>query len=172
MPEPEENVAAPYVDSTLKDMAAAGLRVSHSARRAVAPTLSGLNKSAFEGWSVEWYKNAFLNFPFIAQSWGISHLRNAAKKVPAVIVGIGPSLDDEGNFEALKNLRGRAVLIATDAAYRPLTANGIVPDLVVSLDASENQKSLFDDTPADVPQGKKSWTPTPAKGEGEGPQEL
>ncbi len=33
MPEPEENVAAPYVDSTLKDMAAAGLRGRYAAYR-------------------------------------------------------------------------------------------------------------------------------------------
>lgn len=50
--------------------------------------------------------------------------------VAAAIVGAGPSLDR--NAESLRGFPG--VIIATDGAAKPLTARGIIPDIVVSVD--------------------------------------
>jgi hypothetical protein len=40
------------------------------------------------------------------------------------------------------------VIIATDAAFRPLLANGIEPNLVLSFDCKPEQSLLWDDVPA------------------------
>jgi hypothetical protein len=50
----------------------------------------------------------------------------------AVVTGAGPSLD--GVHAALKTFRGRFFLLSTDASVKPLARNGLLPDLIVSVD--------------------------------------
>ena len=50
--------------------------------------------------------------------------------VPCAIVGAGPSLDHNGHF--LKNFPG--LIICADRAYKHLIAEGVEPDLVMSVD--------------------------------------
>jgi len=93
-------------------------------------------------WLHRWAKHAAQNYPIVTRSAGVRFLENAAKGVPAFVIGIGPSLDN--NIAKLKGLDGRALIFATDAAYRPLLANGIIPDLVMTYDCQSAQKNLFD----------------------------
>jgi hypothetical protein len=63
--------------------------------------------------------------------------------VPAVVVGAGPSLND--NIIALRRMRGRALVIATDTSWRPLASAGIDPHIVVAVDPTEeNGRHLVD----------------------------
>lgn len=63
--------------------------------------------------------------------------------VPAVVVGAGPSLT--GLAPRLRELAGRALVIAVDTSWRPLVAAGVHPHLVVAVDPSaENGRHLQD----------------------------
>lgn len=53
---------------------------------------------------------------------------------PAVVVGAGPSLDQNG--PVLASLQDRAVIVTTDTALGPLLAHGVRPHLAVSVDSS------------------------------------
>ncbi len=99
-------------------------------------------KNVFEHWILRWSKYATMNYPYIMQSWGVKALEKTAINVPAVIVGIGPSL--ELNIEHLKMVQGRGLLFAVDAVVRRLIKEGITPDLVVSLDAKKTQYSVWE----------------------------
>lgn len=54
------------------------------------------------------------------------------KKVPAIIVSAGPSLDN--NISELKNAVGKAFIIAVDTALNPLAKADIIPDVAVTVD--------------------------------------
>ncbi len=57
------------------------------------------------------------------------------KDMPAVVVAAGPSL--EKNIEALKKMKGKALIIAVDTALRYLTEQGLRPDLAITVDAKK-----------------------------------
>lgn len=75
------------------------------------------------------------NLPIIAREGDAASLDNCFRNVPAVIVGAGPSLDE--NISEIKRWRDRCLLIAADTALPPLTRIGLNPDLVVAVDPSE-----------------------------------
>lgn len=56
-----------------------------------------------------------------------------SSNAPVVVAGAGPSLEE--CVPLLTRLRGRFVLAAVDTAFPALTAYGIVPDVVVALEA-------------------------------------
>lgn len=134
------------IEMQVKDLADAGMTVRSGARlhrtTETAPeTLSEIG----ETWLIRWARNACRNFTVISKGVGIKYLYDACGKIPAFCVGVGPSLDRAMND--LKLARGRAVIISTDAALRALLANGITPDLVISYDAQEIQKKLWETIP-------------------------
>lgn len=80
-----------------------------------------------------WFKNVSQN---IARLHSVPLLyinNNLNNDKIAVICGAGPTLDM--NVDTMKRNRDKIVVFATDTALIPLKANGIVPDVVVSLDA-------------------------------------
>ncbi len=126
----------------LKEWKEAGVPVAQVPRIFVSKRMSGFNAEVYANWIERWALNAATNFPVIKGAEGVSFLKNAAKDVPAVVVGIGPSLD-----EAIKDLTKaprHAVVIATDAALRPLIKAGIHPDLVLNYDARDEQPTMWD----------------------------
>lgn len=69
---------------------------------------------------------------------------------PVFVIATGPSL--EQHFEALRSIRSqhaRPLFICVDTAYRPLMAQGIKPDVVVSID----QRISLQHLPADDSAG-------------------
>jgi hypothetical protein len=62
--------------------------------------------------------------------------------VPAVVVAAGPSL--EKNVQTLKQMKGRAFIVAVDTALRYLSEQGVRPDLAVTVDARK-PLHLFED---------------------------
>jgi hypothetical protein len=75
------------------------------------------------------------NLPVIAREGDAASLDRTFRDMPAVIVGAGPSLDD--NLAALAKWRDRCVMIAADTALKPLNRLRLHPDLVVAVDPSE-----------------------------------
>jgi Uncharacterized protein conserved in bacteria len=89
----------------------------------------------------QWFENIILNYPVVMQSLDVSCIKNKFNNVPAIIVGSGPSL--KYDFEMLRKIKGKCLIIAAGTSIQPLTMNGIEPDLVVSIDGSaENYKAF------------------------------
>lgn len=119
-----------------------GVRVFRSDSKTVNPA-----EAATEQWLHRWAKHACQNFQTVTNNPGIRFLVGAGNAVPAFVVGIGPSLD--ACLPELKQIEGRAILIATDAAYKPLLANNIKPDMVISYDCKAEQKTLWEGVPTE-----------------------
>ena len=65
----------------------------------------------------------------------LAELAGRFKKVPAIIVSAGPSLDK--NIHLLAQAKGKAVILAADSALPALAAHKIMPDLVGTIDPLE-----------------------------------
>jgi Flp pilus assembly protein TadD len=77
-------------------------------------------------------QNPFENMPWVLRSPGAKRLANLFAGRPGIIVAGGPSL--EKNCSLLKEVKGKAVIIAADTVLPLLLPQGILPDLVVTLD--------------------------------------
>lgn len=78
-------------------------------------------------------KNTFYNLPALFQGYSIEELRGILPEdVPTIVVSAGPSLNK--NIMDLKKAVGRACIIATDTAMKPLLNAGIIPNLFVIID--------------------------------------
>lgn len=65
------------------------------------------------------------------------------EKVPAVLVSAGPSLDK--NVHLLKEIKGKAFIVAVDAAIRVLMKENIIPDMTVTIDPNKKYQILYED---------------------------
>ena len=92
-------------------------------------------------------ENMLLNFPEVLHSAGVTHLENLFQGRPAVLVAAGPSL--EKNIHLLRELEGRAVIIAVDTALRLLLPLGIKPDIVTTIDFNQINFQKFANVPID-----------------------
>ena len=86
--------------------------------------------------------NTIENFPIRIKSPGIIVLRNIFKGLPGIIVATGPSLMK--NLNLLKAARGKCVMIACDSSLKLLKEEGIEPDLIISIDFTENTLEDFE----------------------------
>lgn len=85
--------------------------------------------------------NAIINLPTYYASPGIKTLFDRFKDMPAIIVSAGPSLNK--NIHLLKQVKGKAVILAVGTALKPLQKNGIEPDFLVSVDPQLNNYEHF-----------------------------
>lgn len=77
--------------------------------------------------------NVFKNLPYLYEGYSIRELYGMLPEdVPVIIVSAGPSLNK--NILDLKKAEGKACIIATDTAMKPLLNAGILPDLFVIID--------------------------------------
>ena len=77
---------------------------------------------------------------------GIQELYDAVHdftQYPAIIVSAGPSLDK--NVKLLDEYKGRAFIVAVDAALNTLRKNNIVPDLIVTMDPKFEKINALED---------------------------
>jgi hypothetical protein len=98
------------------------------------------NLASFIGFTVDEYnmmKNSFRNL-----RPGTKRVLNIVRQkadVPVIIVGSGPSLED--NIEWLKSMQDRAVIISSGSSMAVLLKNGIKPDFQAVL---ERAKAVYD----------------------------
>ena len=83
-----------------------------------------------------WLRNFKANRNRIQSSPSVQALKNRFRGMPTVLVGAGPSLDK--TIHCLTHVKGKAVLIASDAALKPMLKQGIVPNFVMTLDPQED----------------------------------
>lgn len=69
------------------------------------------------------------------------YFENLYKEKPAVIIGAGPSLDK--SIEQIKYLKGKALILCVDAAMDVLLDEGIVPDIVATIERTECTVRLY-----------------------------
>ena len=109
------------------------------------------NAKARAKFAPKYLVNSLLNAPGLVTGRSIARLTDACAGIPAVIVGAGPSLDEA--YDDLRTAAGRALIIASDTALRPLLVNGIVPHLVVGLDPGDLNARHF----LSLPECRDTW---------------
>lgn len=78
-------------------------------------------------------KNTFHNICYLSEGYSVEALKGILPAdVPAIVVSAGPSLNK--NLIDLKKAVGKACIIATDTAVKPLLNAGIIPNLFVIID--------------------------------------
>lgn len=86
--------------------------------------------------SEEMTRNLRNNIKDIIRSSDLNALiENLPKGKPGIVVSAGPSLNN--NIDELKNAVGKALIVATDTALKPLITHGIMPDAFVTVDPSK-----------------------------------
>ncbi|MFQ5481780.1 MAG: motility associated factor glycosyltransferase family protein [Nitrospinaceae bacterium] len=88
-----------------------------------------------------WQSNFAANQAAMRRHPPVRRLARRFLGLPAIIVGAGPSLDK--NIHFLRAAREKAVILAADAALKPLLHQNVVPDLTVSLDPQEDIAKFF-----------------------------
>lgn len=76
--------------------------------------------------------NLLMNLPWYVYQPGLGILKGRFKGYPAIVVTAGPSLAK--NIGQLRELSGRAVIIAVGTIYKTLLSRGVVPHFVTTLD--------------------------------------
>lgn len=89
--------------------------------------------------------NTLANLSELSTGGDVATLTGAAIGVPAVVVGAGPSLDQ--NLGDLRVVQEHALVIAVDTAARPLLMAGVTPHIVVAVDPSESNARHLSDLP-------------------------
>jgi hypothetical protein len=79
-----------------------------------------------------WMENLVDNLPVIKTCKNISHIPKATRRA-AIVVGAGPSFEEKGHMELLKEVKNQTI-ISVDRMFIPLLGVGIIPDIVVSVD--------------------------------------
>lgn len=91
--------------------------------------------------SIEGMSATLKNYKRLLDNPGIQDLKNKYKGLPAVIVGAGPSLDQE--IAVLKANNNKFVVIAADAAVKPLVNAGVRVDFCTSIERGNIYQKPF-----------------------------
>ncbi len=109
-------------------------------------TLCAANRATLDQFAEDWQRNLsdnirdFIAGPFLQDQFG------RWKGGKAVIVAAGPSLDEAQDASAF----GGAAVVACDTAAPVLAARGIAPDLIVTLDSSEQNQTYLNQLPQSI----------------------
>lgn len=84
--------------------------------------------------ATDWIIEPLLNTNYFSKSINLKKLKGTFKGKPAMLIASGPSLKEHLNF--IKDKQESFYLFAVGSALRALIKNGIYPDFVLSVDAS------------------------------------
>lgn len=84
--------------------------------------------------------NELKNVPIALKSYKIKDLKDKYKGKPIICVASGPSLDKQ--LPLLKQVKGKALIISAESAFRVLLKNDITPDVVCILERGPNSYDL------------------------------
>jgi hypothetical protein len=94
-----------------------------------------VNKNTVRFFSNRWLMQGLDNLPAIAEHATFSHLKEKFIDTPLVIISPGPSLDK--NIHLLKQLKGKALLMAPAQSAMALCRAGVMPDAIVVADPAD-----------------------------------
>lgn len=100
-------------------------------------TFETLNKLSAMGGTTSKYgakqlENRLNNYSLLRHVKSVDTLKDNFLNIPAALIAAGPSLNK--SIATIKKIRDKCLIIAVDSALAPLNANGIVPDIVTSID--------------------------------------
>ncbi|MCS7298728.1 MAG: DUF115 domain-containing protein [Spirochaetia bacterium] len=91
-----------------------------------------INRNTLRRFGKVWLKNFITSFPYALNSKPVSSVFGVFSGMDVVVVGAGPSLDD--NIQLLKELYSRSVVISVDTVWSYLVSNHIIADFVITVD--------------------------------------
>ena len=91
----------------------------------------------FMNYGATFFRNFYSNTLQLASSTGCRTMVDGFKKIPAIICGAGPSLNQ--NFDLLKTLSDRALIFAGGSAINALSCRGMEPHFGGSVDPNKTQ---------------------------------
>ena len=92
-----------------------------------------------------WVENGLGNFENLVEHSHVACLKNKFCNSSVIIVSPGPSL--EKNVELLKEVKGKAIIVAVSHSLEFLKAKNIVPDVVIHVDPNVNIDKYFEGIP-------------------------
>ncbi|MDF2587718.1 MAG: hypothetical protein K0S41_1559 [Anaerocolumna sp.] len=96
-----------------------------------------VNKNTESYWGSIMVKNEIRNLKHLKDSNILSdYVDIIPNDVPAIVVSAGPSLDK--NIDQISKAKGKSVIFSTDTALKYLLKHDIIPDFVVTLDATKS----------------------------------
>jgi hypothetical protein len=119
--------------------------------RLVSETHLGFNNRQFSADHPEIAQRLASSLEWVQRDRDVAELFDSQPGREVFVIATGPSL--EHHFQRLRDIRQQAprpLLICVDTAYQPLLAQGIKPDLVVTVDRLINLRHLPPDDSADV----------------------
>ncbi|MCM3338741.1 DUF115 domain-containing protein [Paenibacillus sp. MER TA 81-3] len=90
---------------------------------------------------IQWIRNTVLNLPAILSRPSIKKMKSKLEGKPAIIVGSGPSLNED--LSLLKSLENRFFIIAAGTSTQALERAGITPHLIVTMDGGHFNNVAF-----------------------------
>lgn len=102
-----------------------------------------MNLGTVNNFQLNWLENILNNVVKNLISPSIQSLKSTFQGITAVIVGSGPSLQQD--IEYLRKLKAHCLIIAAGSSIQALLHNQIEPHLVVSMDGSEANYRAFKD---------------------------
>ena len=108
---------------------------------AINERIREVKKATIQRFNEAWQNNFNANWPAISRNQGIKPLKDKFRDIPVILIGAGPSLDR--NIEFLHVAADKSVLIASDAALRPLLKESISPSFVICLDPQPEISKFF-----------------------------
>lgn len=90
-------------------------------------------------------ENIARNLPWYVATPSLSRLKDRYRGLPAIVVSAGPSL--RKNKHLLKDIAGRAVIVAVQTTLQPLLEMGIEPQFVTSLDYHDISTRFWENLP-------------------------
>ncbi|MDQ7778126.1 MAG: DUF115 domain-containing protein, partial [Planctomycetota bacterium] len=91
-------------------------------------------------------ENRICNVVHYVEGDGVEQLRDRFKGRPVIVASAGPSL--RPGMEAIRKVKGRAIVLAVSTAYKALMNNGIVPDFTAVIDYNRISARYFENIPA------------------------
>jgi len=100
-----------------------------------------INQATLNRFEKLWFKNMLLNLGTYIQTNGVNEFFAQYQNKPVFLVGAGPSLKKQ--LPILKTIQHQYLLIAVNTSLPYLTANGIFPDFVVTVDPQDKVYRYF-----------------------------
>ncbi|MCI8373272.1 MAG: motility associated factor glycosyltransferase family protein [Lachnospiraceae bacterium] len=124
-------------------------RIFHKQCQTFTERICELNKLIEVNWNTlvrfarSQTENQIALLPYLLKSYSLFQLQEKLpQNYPAIIVAAGPSL--KKNMQEIKRAKNKAFIIAVDTAMKTLMAEGIIPDIYVTVDP-EKPIELFED---------------------------
>lgn len=113
-------------------------------------SIMGSERKLYEDFGERFVVNNYASFPYVIRSKSLRKLAdNMPKDIPAILVSAGPSLGR--NVNELKKAKGKSLIIAVEAAVNPLIKNGIMPDIMVSVDPTKGEEYIREKGASEIP---------------------